>query len=56
VVNPEGVIIYAGAIDNRQEGDKIINYVIQALTEAQSGKPVSTPETKPYGCGVKYQN
>ncbi len=30
------------------------NYVRVALTEATSGKPVSTAVTRPYGCSVKY--
>lgn len=53
VINPAGQIIYAGAIDN-QDKKKPLNYVIQALEEAQAGKPVTASSTKPYGCGVKY--
>ncbi len=59
VVNPEGVLIYAGAIDDKPTpkpetvaGAK--NFVKAALNEATSGKPVSVPSTKPYGCSVKY--
>ncbi len=59
VVNPEGTLIYAGAIDDKPtpnpatvEGSN--NYVKAALTEATSGKPVTVPTTKPYGCSVKY--
>ena len=59
VINPEGVLIYKGAIDDQTspdpssvEGAK--NYVELALNEASSGKPVTTPSTKPYGCAVKY--
>lgn len=59
VINPEGVLIYKGAIDDRPtpspadvEGAK--NYVTAALTEALAGKPVTEASTKPYGCSVKY--
>jgi hypothetical protein len=27
-----------------------------ALDQSLSGKSVSTPETKPYGCSVKYKS
>jgi len=61
VVDREGTLIYAGAIDSVKstdaadiEGAK--NYVKQALDEATAGKPVSEPTTTAYGCGVKYAN
>lgn len=59
VINPEGIVIYAGAIDDQPGVDRTIitkatNYVTQALTEAKAGKPISVPETKAYGCSVKY--
>ncbi len=59
VVDPKGQIVYAGAIDDkrsaRPEDVKTSNnYVRLALTEAMAGKPVSTPNTTPYGCSVKY--
>jgi len=59
VINAEGVLVYAGGIDDKpspkQEdiaGAK--NYVTQALEEIAAGKPVSHPTSKSYGCGVKY--
>lgn len=60
VIDPSGMIIYAGAIDDQRSTNsadiaKAVNYVAQALTEAMSGKPVSVPVTKPYGCSVKYK-
>lgn len=55
VINPEGLVIYAGAIDNRKEGAERIDYVVTAITEASAGKPVATADTKPYGCSVKYK-
>lgn len=61
VVNPEGALIYQGAIDDKPSADQddvpgARNYVRAALTEAMAGQPVSQPQTKPYGCGVKYAN
>jgi peroxiredoxin len=59
VINPEGVLIYQGAIDDKASADKAdikgaTNYVSAALTEAMAGKKVTTPTTKSYGCSVKY--
>ncbi len=61
VINPEGTVIYQGAIDDKpstQSSDipESVNYVKAALDEALAGKPVTTGQTKPYGCGVKYAN
>lgn len=60
IVDPQGKIIYRGAADSINSTDtddipKAENYIDLALTEAMAGKPVATPETKPYGCGVKYE-
>ena len=59
IVNPEGRVIYAGAIDDYPSTDPAdipgaTNYVRQALDEALAGRPVSVPSTKSYGCSVKY--
>ena len=61
VVNPDGVLIYMGAIDDVKSVDAADiagakNLVKQALDEAMAGKPVSEPVTAAYGCGVKYAN
>jgi peroxiredoxin len=60
VVNPDGVLIYKGAIDNKPSSNKddipgAKNYVLAALDESLAGKPVSTPSTQSYGCSVKYK-
>jgi len=60
VVNPEGTLIYAGAIDNTPSTDKedipkSTNYVMQVLDESTAGKPLSVKGSKPYGCSVKYR-
>jgi peroxiredoxin len=54
VIDAKGILVYRGAIDNQEKGDKAINYVDAALADIKAGKPVATKETKPYGCGVKY--
>jgi peroxiredoxin len=59
VIDPKGVLIYAGGIDDKPSADvadiaTAKNYVTAALDESMAGKPVSTPTAKPYGCSVKY--
>lgn len=59
VINPQGVLVYDGAIDDKPTTDVADiqgarNYLNEALDEAMSGKPVSDPVTRPYGCSVKY--
>jgi peroxiredoxin len=59
IVGTDGSLLYEGAIDNDPEGDMTsgkINYVHQALDEILSSKAVSVPQTKPYGCSVKYKD
>ena len=59
VIDPKGVLIYTGAIDDRPESDRVSapegrNFVDEALTSAMAGRPVETPVTTPYGCAVHY--
>lgn len=59
IVNPQGVLVYAGGIDSipsaRVDDIKTAtNYVRQSLGEALAGKPISAAVTRPYGCSVKY--
>lgn len=57
VIDAGGMIVYAGAIDDDprgSRGDDATNYVAAALDEVLAGRPVTTVETKPYGCSVKY--
>ena len=63
VIDPAGNIVYAGAIDNSPDGEggspqggTLVNYVDAALADLAAGRPVATPETKAYGCGVKYSS
>jgi len=60
VISPEGKIVYEGAIDSKASPNpndipESTNYVKVALDESLAGKPVSNPNTKPYGCSVKYK-
>src|SRR4051812_4070857 len=60
IINPEGKIVYEGAIDSKATPNPAdipnsTNYVKVALDETMSGKPVSTPTSRPYGCSVKYK-
>lgn len=61
VVNPEGTLVYRGAIDNSPDGEgkspeggKLVNYVDTTLVALKTGAKVDPAETKAYGCGVKY--
>jgi len=58
IIDAEGTVVYHGAIDDDPRGNMDsgarTNYVANALNEIAVGKSVSTPETKPYGCSVKY--
>jgi peroxiredoxin len=61
VINPQGTVIYSGAIDDKpttdlQDVQGATNYVSLALEQAMAGKPVATPATRPYGCSVKYRD
>lgn len=59
VIDPEGKLIYDGAIDSKRSTNpadipKSTNYVKAALDEAMAGKPVTQASTQPYGCSIKY--
>jgi len=59
VIDPQGRIVYAGAIDDKRSANPADaktanNYVRAALTESLAGKPVTVAQTRPYGCSVKY--
>jgi len=61
VINPQGILIYNGAIDDHPTSDASDiphsqNYLSQALEEALAGKPVAVATSRPYGCSVKYAN
>jgi len=59
VINPDGILVYDGAIDSIRSADisdiaKATNYVKAALDAVKAGQPVPTPVSRPYGCSVKY--
>ncbi len=59
VIDPEGVLIYAGAIDDKPSTNvndipESTNYVKNALEASMAGEPVETKYTQAYGCSVKY--
>jgi peroxiredoxin len=61
VINAKGTLVYKGAMDDTPSTDadtvaKSHNWVSAALDNLLAGKSVAVPETKPYGCGVKYRD
>lgn len=59
IVNPEGTLIYQGAIDDNVSSNPATvngatNYVKTAMAEIDSGQALSISETRSYGCSVKY--
>ena len=59
VIDTEGTLAYAGAIDsnsspNPQTVEDADNYILAAVDELVAGKEVTTSQTQPYGCSVKY--
>jgi peroxiredoxin len=59
IIDKTGTLVYKGGIDDDPDGKKqgsAVNYADKALEEVVNGRSVSTPETKPYGCAVKYAN
>lgn len=59
VIDPKGVVVYAGAIDDNKSSDpKVIkdskNYVAAALDLGMKNQKIYPSATQPYGCGVKY--
>lgn len=61
VIDAKGILVYRGAVDNSPDGEgespeggKLVRYMEEAARATLSGKPVAVPETKAYGCSVKY--
>jgi peroxiredoxin len=59
VINPEGTLVYKGAIDDNSKADPktvdgATNYVAAALDAVKSGTTPAITDTTPYGCSVKY--
>ena len=61
VIDPQGTLIYQGAIDDKPTTDQADiktarNYLNEALGAAMAGKSVPVATTRPYGCSVKYKD
>ena len=59
IIDPEGVLRYAGAVDSRQSSNvkdiaTATNYVRAALDAGLAGDSIAVTQTQPYGCDVKY--
>lgn len=57
VIDPKGVLRYAGAIDDDPRGHEQDpdNYVDGALQALRAGADPDPSKTRPYGCSVKYE-
>jgi peroxiredoxin len=58
VIDGNGTVVYIGAIDDDSRGTNdgpATNYVAAALDEVLADEAVTTAETKPYGCSVKFK-
>ena len=59
IIDPQGVLRYAGAIDDRPtprvaDIAAATNHVRAALDAGLAGRPIAVAQTQPYGCEVKY--
>jgi peroxiredoxin len=59
VIDPDGVLIYAGAIDNikstnKADIGKATNYVSSCLDAVMKDEKIAVTTSVPYGCSVKY--
>ncbi len=59
IITADGTLAYKGAIDDKpttRRGDieKAKNFVRNALSQIDAGKPVDPAVTRAYGCSVKY--
>ena len=59
IINPEGILVFNGALDNSPMGKKkkdMVSHVSDSLQALQAGQAIVDPSPKPYGCSVKYAN
>ena len=59
IIDPEGVLRYAGAVDSKSTSSvkdiaTATNYVRAALDAGIAGDSIAVTQTQPYGCDVKY--
>ena len=60
VIDKNGLLAYRGGIDDKATTDledvaTAKNYVTAATEDLRAGRKIATNDTKPYGCGVKYE-
>ena len=59
VINPEGILVYAGALDSTRgagyETKNYTDYLADALKAVSAKKTVTESATKAWGCSVKYK-
>lgn len=59
IINPEGLVVYAGAIDDNDSANPAViassaNYVAAALDASLTGDAVKVASSRAYGCSIKY--
>ncbi|WP_237067391.1 thioredoxin family protein [Microbulbifer guangxiensis] len=59
IINPEGQVVYAGAIDDNDSANPAVipksnNYVAAALDASMTGEAIQVASSRAYGCSVKY--
>ena len=59
IINQKGILVYQGAIDSIPTTKAVNikhakNFVAEALDQLLKNKKITIPQTKPYGCSVKY--
>lgn len=60
VINPQGVLIYKGALDNKmEEGETYTpltsrNFLVEALDADMMQQKIKVAVTQPYGCDIKF--
>ncbi len=56
IINADGNLAYQGAPDNRSDAAAPgnISHILNALKELVAQEPVTTTQTTPYGCKIKY--
>ena len=60
VIAPNGIVVYAGAIDDKRSANPAdvrtaSNHVKAALRDLADGRAVATAATTAYGCTIKYE-
>jgi peroxiredoxin len=59
IVDAQGILVFAGGLDNAPMGradGEVRNFVDEALTALDAGRPVPVATPPRYGCSVKYAN